>query len=119
MPLKTCDHYLVRKAHRVIFHTYPPFRRLNVIDLINTDVCTKKTRIVGSALYFLIFIDDHSRKVRGFALKTKEHVLDAFKELHAKLEREMGRKLKAIKVDNDGEYRGFISKLLQTSWHST
>ena len=34
MPLKTCDHCLVGKAHRVSFHTYPPFRRLNVIDLI-------------------------------------------------------------------------------------
>ena len=24
MPLKTCDHCLVRKTHRVAFHTYPP-----------------------------------------------------------------------------------------------
>ena len=34
MPLKTYDHCLVGKAHRVSFHTYPPSRRLNVIDLI-------------------------------------------------------------------------------------
>ena len=106
MPLKTCDHCLVGKAHRVAFHTYPPSKRLNVIDLIHTDVCTMQTRIVGGALYFVAFIDDHCRKVWDFALKTKDQVLDAFEELHARLERETRRKLKAVKADNGGEYRG-------------
>ena len=36
MPLKTCDHCLFGKAHRVAFHTNPPSRRPNVIDLIHT-----------------------------------------------------------------------------------
>ena len=63
VPLKTCDHCLVGKAHRVAFHTYPPSRRLNVIDLIHTDVFTMKTRTGGGALYFVTFIYDHSRKV--------------------------------------------------------
>ena len=62
MPLKTCDHYLVGKPHRVAFHTYTSSRRLNVIDLIHTDVCTMQTRTIGGALYFVTFIDDHSRK---------------------------------------------------------
>ena len=88
MPLKTCDHCLVGKTHRVAFHTYPPSRRPNVIDLIHTNVCTMQTRTVGGALYFVTFIDDYFRKVWGFALKTKDQVLDAFKELHARLERE-------------------------------
>ena len=88
MSLKTCDHCLVGKAHTVSFHTNPPSRRPNVIDLIHTDDCIMRTRIVGGVLYFMTFIDDHSRKVWGFALKTKDHVLDAFKELHAKLEKE-------------------------------
>ena len=33
-------------------------------------------------------------------------MLDAFKELHARLERETGRKLKAVRADNGGEYKG-------------
>ena len=108
LPLKTCDHCLFGKAHRVAFHTNPPSRRPNVIDLIHTDVCTMQTKIGCSALYFVIFIDDHFRKVWGFALKTKDHVLDAFIELHAKLEREVGRKLKAVRADNGGECRGLF-----------
>ena len=72
MPLKTCDHYLVGKEHKVAFHTYPPYRRLNAIDLIHIDVCTMLTRTAGGALYFVTSIDDHSRKVWGLALKTKD-----------------------------------------------
>ena len=39
-------------------------------------------------------------------LKNKFQVLDAFKEFHAKVERETGRKLKCIISNNDDEYRG-------------
>ena len=106
MPLKTCDHCLVEKAHRVAIHTYPPSRRPNVIDLIHTNVCTMQTITIGNALYFVTFIDDHSRKVWGFSLETKDQVLDAFKELHARLERETRRKLKAVRADNGGAYKG-------------
>ena len=38
-------------------------------------------------------------------MKTKDQVLDSFKELHAKIERETRRKLKAVGADNGGEYR--------------
>ena len=76
------------------------------MDLIHTDVYTMQYRTVGGALYFVTFIDDNSRKVWGFSLKTKDQVLEAFKELHARLARETRRKLKAIRADNGGEYRG-------------
>ena len=56
MPLKTCDHCLVGKTHRVAFHTYPPSRRLNIIDLIHTDVFTMQTRTIGGALYFVTWL---------------------------------------------------------------
>ena len=39
-------------------------------------------------------------------LRTKDQVLSVFKELHARVERESGRKLKAVRADNGGEYRG-------------
>ena len=39
-------------------------------------------------------------------MKTKDQVLDAFKELHARIERETRRKLKAVRADNGSEYRG-------------
>ena len=39
-------------------------------------------------------------------MKTKDQVLDAFKEFHAILERETIRRLRAVRADNGGEYRG-------------
>ena len=65
-----------------------------------------QTRTVSGALYFITFIDDQSRKVWGFALKTKDYVLDAFKELHAIIERETCKKLKPVRADNGSEYMG-------------
>ncbi len=57
-------------------------------------------------MYFVTFIDDHSRKVWVRLLKSKDQVLEAFKEFHAQVERETGRKLKCVRSDNGGEYRG-------------
>ena len=54
----------------------------------------------------MTFIDDHSRRLWATPLKTKDQVLSVFKELHARVERESGRKLKAVRGDNGGEYRG-------------
>ena len=39
-------------------------------------------------------------------MKTREQVLYVFKELHVRVERETGKKLKAVRADNGGEYRG-------------
>jgi transposase InsO family protein len=61
---------------------------------------------LSGALYFVSLIDDHSRKVFAYVLKYKFQVLDAFKKFHAKVERETGRKLKCIRSDSGGEYRG-------------
>jgi hypothetical protein len=43
---------------------------------------------------------------RFYVLRNKWQVLDVFKEFHAKVERETVRKLKCIRSDNGGEYRG-------------
>ena len=65
-----------------------------------------KDRSVGGALYFVTFIDDHSRKLWKFALKSKDQVLDVFKQFHTRVERDTGRQLKCVRSDNGGEYRG-------------
>ena len=54
----------------------------------------------------MTFIDDHSRKTWAFVLKSKDQVLSVFKEFQARAERESGRKLKAVRTDNGGKYKG-------------
>ncbi|KAL4368326.1 hypothetical protein GQ457_05G026720 [Hibiscus cannabinus] len=69
---------------------------------------------MGGALYFVTFIDDHSRKVWIYLLKTKDQVLEAFKEFHAKVERETGRKLKCVRSDNGGSIEDLLKNITAT-----
>ena len=61
------------------------------MDLIHTDVCTMNARTLSGAIYFVTFIDDYSKKVWTFILKSKDQVLNLFKYFHANVEREIGR----------------------------
>ena len=47
-----------------------------------------QNRTLRGVLYFVTFIDDHSKNFWAFALKTKDQVVDVFKEFHAIVERE-------------------------------
>lgn len=111
--LKTCDHCIVGKTHRVAFNTHSSSKRSGLIDLIHTDVCSMQSKSLGGSLYFVTFIDDHSRKVWVFNLKSKDQVLEVFTKFHPYVERETGRKLKCVRSDNGGEYRGPFEKYCQ------
>ena len=74
---------------------------------MHLDVCGPlKVKSFGGALYFVTFIDDYSGKLWVYALKSKDQVLEKFKEFHASVERQSGKKLKCIRTDNGGEYYG-------------
>ena len=78
-----------------------------MLKLVYSDVCgPMKTKTLGGYLYFVTFIDDHSRKIWVYTLKRKDHVLNVFKQFHALVERQTGLKLKYIRTDNGGEYTG-------------
>lgn len=109
MSLKQCKQCLAGKQHRIFFHSKPVARKPNVLDVVYSDVCgPMRTCSLGGARYFVTFIDDHSRKVLAYALRTKDQVLDAFKQFQVNVERETARTLKCICTDNGGEYIGFF-----------
>jgi len=43
-----------------------------------------------------------------FVLKSKNQVIGAFRKFHANVEREKGRKLKYVRANNGGEYKGLF-----------
>ena len=49
-----------------------------------------------------------------YILKTKDQVSDVFKQSHALVERETGKKLKCIWTDNGGEYIGAFDAYCKT-----
>ena len=77
------------------------------MELVHSDLCGPfKVKSKGGALYFVTFIDEHSRKIWVYPLKSKDQVLDVFNQCQALSERQTGKKLKGIHTDNGGEYIG-------------
>ena len=72
------------------------------------------TLSLGGYSYYIIFIDDYSRKTWIFFLKIKEsnEVLSKFKEL---VENQTSKKIKTLRLDNGGEYTSKKFKSFCTS----
>ena len=62
------------------------------------------SRSLGSALYFVTFIDDATRKVWVFVMKLKDEVLMYFKKFIALVETRSNKKVKSLRSNNGGEY---------------
>ena len=89
--LNPCDFCLFGKQHRVSFNI-PFTRKPNVLDLVYSDVCGPiDVETLGGNKYFVTFIDDASRKVWVYVLKTKDQVFEHFKKFHAMVERKKGK----------------------------
>jgi len=105
--LEKCSHCMVGKQTRVSFKKHPSSKKFELFELVHLDICGPlKVKSFGDALYFVTFIDDCSRKLRVYILKTKNQVLQKFKEFHVLVERQSSKKLKRIRTDNGGEYCG-------------
>ncbi len=79
-------------------------RKSCVLDLVHSDVCSMPTKSMGGALYFVSFVDDHSRKIWVYLLKSKDEAFAAFKKFHAFVTTQTGKKLKCLRTDNGGEF---------------
>ena len=98
MTFRLCVDCLAGKQHKVAFCiSSTPHRANDMIDLLHIDICSMTENSLSEALYFVTFIDDHSIIFFAYVLKNKYQVLDAFKEFHAKIERETEKKLKCIR----------------------
>lgn len=73
--LKPCDNYLYIKQHIISFISFSK-REKTVLELVYYDLCSPNyMELSSSSRYFIIFINDTSRKVSMFILKIKDHVL--------------------------------------------
>jgi hypothetical protein len=80
-------------------------RAAGILDLIHSDVCgpMSSASLTGS-LYYVVFIDDFSRKSWIFFMKTKGQVFSRFQEFKALVENQTGKKIRVLRSDNGGEY---------------
>ena len=90
--LVKCVDNLACKKNRTSFRPRPVRRLKALLKLVHTD----DTKSHSGGQYFVNFIDNHSRKLWAYVLKTKDQVLSFFKEIHPRVERETGQKLKPV-----------------------
>ena len=82
-------------------------RCTDVLELIHTDICGPfPIASWNGQRYFITFIDDCSRYGYLYLIHEKSQALDVFKTFKAKVELQLGKKIKAVKSDRDGEYYG-------------
>ena len=60
--LKFCVDYIYEKQHKVAFQNISPSRKLNSLELVHIDIYHMKDESLGSAIYFVTFINDFARK---------------------------------------------------------
>jgi transposase InsO family protein len=63
-----------------------------------------KTPFIGGARYFFIFIDDFSRKIWVYVLKSKKEVLARFNKWKTLVEMQSEHVVKVLRTDKDGKY---------------
>ena len=101
---KNCVGCALGKQHReelVALVDKPATERL---DLVHSDLCGPLSRSINGFKYILTFIDDSSRMSWVYLLRKKSETFSHFKVWHAAVERQSGRKLKALRTDKGGEY---------------
>lgn len=93
------------KQNRLPFPKKSYNRATEPLELVHTDLCgPMPCSSLSGSKYFLLFIDDFSRKTFVYFLKTKSEVFEKFKSFKVLVENQTGRKIKVLRSDNGGEY---------------
>ena len=99
-----CESCAEGKIH---LSTFPQSSRRSEekLGLVEGDVCGKMgTKSLSDGEYFLTFIDNKTRYLLIYILKSKDEVFQKSLEWKALAENSSGHKLKVLPTDNGGEY---------------
>ena len=100
-----CESCILGKQKNVSYLKTSRTLKVEKLELVHTDLWGPfSVASLGGSRYYIIFIDDSSRKVWVYFLKNKSDVFETFKEWKAMVEIETGLKVKCLRSDNGGEY---------------
>ena len=102
--LKFCPTCILGKQHRKKFPKGAHLVKA-CLDYIHADLWgPAKETTFGGNRYFLSIIDDFSRKVWVYLLKSKDQTLESFKTWKTLVENQVDRKVKCLRTDNGLEF---------------
>ena len=74
-------------------------KQTSLLELIHSDVCGPMKHVsIGGARYLVTFIDDFSRRVQVYFIKSKAEVLEKFVEFKNRVENELNKRIKIIHI---------------------
>jgi hypothetical protein len=80
-------------------------RTQGILDLVHSNVCGPiSSPSLSGCLYYVIFIDDYSRKCWMCFLKAKSDTFNKFKEYKAFIEKQTGKHIRTLRTNNGGEF---------------
>ncbi|GKD10739.1 retrotransposon protein, putative, ty1-copia subclass [Tanacetum coccineum] len=80
-------------------------RATDLLGIIHTNVCGPLRYVSRQgASYFITFTDDYSRYGYVYILKHKHEVFETFKVFKNEVENQLGKTIKALRLDRGGEY---------------
>ncbi|KAL0409127.1 UNVERIFIED_CONTAM: Retrovirus-related Pol polyprotein from transposon TNT 1-94 [Sesamum radiatum] len=104
-PNQLCEACLLGKHARKSFPKESLSRATKPLQLVHADVCGPfNPQSFGKSSYFILFIDDFTRKTWVYFLKHKSEAFEIFKRFKTRVEKESGFEIKALRTDRGGEF---------------
>ncbi|TXG65248.1 hypothetical protein EZV62_006523 [Acer yangbiense] len=102
--LSFCDHCVYGTMIRVKFNVAKHCTQL-ILDYIHSDLWGPSRHVsMGDYRYFMSIIDDYSRRVWIYFMKTKDETLQKFKDWKVMIENQSEKGVKRLRIDNGLEY---------------
>lgn len=102
----TCAACLAAKSHRLPrYKISVPIRATYKGELTHSDVCgPMEVASTDGSRFFVVFVDDYTRTIRIYLMRTKDETLTAFKLYLQEMLQPEGLKPRILRSDNGGEY---------------
>jgi transposase InsO family protein len=102
---KFCDVCMLTKQRLLPFPQQSSFRDKERLELVHGDLCGSVTSATpGGRRYFLLLVDDLSYYMWVMMLGSKGEAANAIRRVQVAAEAECGRKLRVLRINNDGEF---------------
>lgn len=104
-PKETCTGCLMSKQTRNSFPSQSNYCAKKVLELIHADLCGPIMPATPAGnKYFFLLVDDFSRVMWVYMLKSKDEAFDAFRKFRAQIEDGPEKKIKTLRTDRGGEF---------------
>lgn len=105
MPKNVCSGCLISKQTRKQFPAKSSYEAKGVLDTVHNDLCGPiSPSTAGGNNYFFLLVDDFSRYMWVYCLKSKHEAFSSFKKFLAFVETKSERKVKVFRTDRGGEF---------------